>query len=131
MSIFDTFFEQPSEEFCSSEAAHLIADEHSAAEPHKNLSTYFPRMSHSIFTESPTLFTPKTVRRLVSGIRETENSLPCNLQTVRLVPSRATEPFITTYLRISAAALTETTTAFPSSLIEVITPVPSICPVTM
>jgi len=87
--------------------------------------------SFSKFTTSPTLFESKVVTSLVCGINETEKFSSVTSATVRLMPSMAIEPFSTISSRISLFAEIVTHTAFCSRFMEMILPVPSMCPETI
>src|SRR6056297_2230431 len=61
--------------------------------PDKNFFTYFPSISVSILTRSPTVLNPMVVIFAVWGIILTEKPLSQHWLMVRLIPSMATEPF--------------------------------------
>src|SRR5580692_1112903 len=68
--------------------------------PASSRSTYLAIMSTSMLTTSPGRLRPSVVRARVSGIRLTSNQDPSasspSPETVRLMPSTATDPFRTT-----------------------------------
>ena len=67
--------------------------------PASSLSTYLAIMSASRLTASPGCLWPSVVRSSVSGIRLTSSQAAAGAggaETVRLMPSTATEPFSTT-----------------------------------
>src|SRR5262249_15795969 len=71
---------------------------HRCSPPASRRSTYLAITSTSMFTWSPTEATPSVVRARVSGIRLTSNQCSApgcglNAETVRLMPSTATDPF--------------------------------------
>ena len=59
-------------------------------------STYFARMSHSMFTLSPGLCVRSAVASQVCGIMVTDTTRSATAATVRLMPSIAIEPLYTT-----------------------------------
>src|SRR5918992_594577 len=69
-------------------------------------STYFAITSTSRFTMWPRRADPSVVTASVCGIRATEKPVPSRAATVRLTPSRHTEPFSTTKRRSSTGILT-------------------------
>ena len=58
---------------------------------------YFPRMSVSMLSLSPTFFDLKLVTLIVCGIKQTDARSFFASTTVKLIPSSAIEPFLTTY----------------------------------
>ena len=78
----------------------------------------------------PMRFALRFVTVRVCGMRLTVKSAVPTAATVRLMPSRATEPFSTMPRRISASAATVMRMAFPSSRMARIFPTPSMCPLT-
>ena len=73
----------------------------------------------------PAVLSANVVSCLVCGITETLNVTSFTSATVRLTPSRHTEPFSTINFRIGASAFIVNQTAFSSGNISVITPQPS------
>src|SRR3990172_8046506 len=57
---------------------------------------YFPKISVSILILSPTFFDWKLVILIVWGIKQTEALFFVTSTTVRLIPSIAIDPFLTT-----------------------------------
>ena len=58
---------------------------------------YLPRMSVSMLSLSPTFFDLKLVTLIVCGIKQTDARSFFASTTVKLIPSSAIEPFLTTY----------------------------------
>ena len=58
---------------------------------------YFPKISTSTFTLSPMVKFPKVVNSIVWGISATSKEFLSLLDTVKLTPFSAMEPFYTIY----------------------------------
>jgi len=91
---------------------------------------YFPRMSVSMLSLSPTFFDLKLVTVIVCGIIQTDARSFFASTTVRLIPSSATEPFFTTYLASFFGTLNQNFTSIGFFSIFVIVATPSMCPKT-
>ena len=91
---------------------------------------YFPRMSVSMLSLSPTFFDLKLVTLIVCGMRQTDVISFFASTTVKLIPSSAIEPFFTTHLTDFFGTLNQNFTYFGFFSIFVIVATPSMCPKT-
>ena len=91
---------------------------------------YFPRMSVSMLSLSPTFFDLKLVTLIVCGMRQTDVISFFASTTVKLIPSSAIEPFLTTYFVSFFGILNQNFTSFSFFSIFVIVATPSMCPKT-
>src|SRR5690348_1043039 len=94
------------------------------------LSTYFARMSHSMFTTSPVRISRRFVFALVWGMIANSATPSRQRATVRLIPSTASDPFSATYRCNSAGMLTPSHQLSPRSANSFTRPTPSTCPCT-
>ena len=94
---------------------------------------YFPTMSFSRFTASPTCVSVRVVCVVVWGMVLTENVLVASSTraTVRLMPSRAIEPFSMIRRRMPGVVSISYQMAVSSRVMRSTVPVPSICPETI
>src|SRR5688572_25565134 len=91
-------------------------------------ATYFPTTSHSRFTGEPACSPLRFVCPHVNGMIMTSKSSGPRAATVRLTPSRATDPLGTKNGASSGGNATFSQRASPSTRTSRMVPIPSTCP---